>query len=275
MAVTSPSISGITVSTSNTTTRFATASFSGGVSGRYYIAQVFRAGGGGIPIASASRTGAGTMSIAYTDTNILTRLEGASSFGWQVTISEWHTYENYLNGFVPVASSTSSVAGITLSLRHTAVSHTNSPCNLDGDARMNISWTNPSSHSGWRTRLQFVIDGSVIITYSGYATTGSTQSISFTFDAGEILLLQNAMAGTSPKTMTIRCITGFALSSNSYFSGHISSSQTNNLIKLFNTVKIWLGSSHISKPIKVCLSGSTFTGKPAKAWTGSAWKNAK
>lgn len=272
MAVTSPSISGVTVSTSNTTSRTIDASFSGGVSGRYYVAQIYRAGGGGSPIGTDSRTGPGTISITYTHSGILTQLDGASSLGWYVVISEWASYQDYLDLLPPMASASSSVAAVTISLRYTAVSHSNAPYDIDAGGQIQISWTRPSTHTGWRARVQFVIDGVVAFTRQGYSGAGP---LNFTPTSSEIAALEAAMGGVSPKTMEVRLVTGWSLSGGvSYLSGYISSSQVNNLLKLFSAVKVRLGAAWESKPIKVW-TGSVWKNAIAKVWTGSAWKQAK
>lgn len=275
MAVTSPSISGVTVSTSNTTSRTIDASFSGGVSGRYYIAQIYRAGGGGFPIGTGSRTGPGTISITYTHSGILTQLDGASSLGWYVVISEWASYQNYLDLLPPMASASSSVAAVTISLRYTDVSHSNAPYDLDGTGQIIAVASRPSSHAGWRVRYQFYVNNTLAFSRGFFSSSSSTTTLTFTPTAEEKAALLNAMGGVSPRTMEVRAVTGWNLSGGTTtLSGTNSSSQTNNLIKLFSSIKVRLAGVWTGKPIKVRVAG-VWKNAIVKVWTGSSWKQAK
>lgn len=265
------SIPTITVSTTNTTNRTVSVPFSGSDPNCFYSASVFAAGKNSGAIGSGSKTGVSPITINYNHSAVLTHLDGASSRGWHVKIEEYSSYQAFLDGAAPTATTASTVTAITVSVRHTAVSHSNAPYNLDVGGQIQVSWTRPSTHSIWRTRLQFVIDDVVTFTRSGYTGGGP---LNFTPTAEEALALQNAMGGVSPKTMVVRCITGIALSSTEYLSGYISSSQTNNLIKLFSAIKVRLGTSWLTKTVKVWRT-TLWKSAIVKVWTGSAWKQAK
>lgn len=273
MAINNQSITSPLVGSTGSTTRWCNVSCSGTVSGRTYRAEV-KINGKTTIFKTGDIVASGpsiSISMSYTDNELLTALNGASSLGWSALIKEYDGTILLDQNIIASKTATASI-NFSSSLRHTAISHTNAPCDLDGEARMNISWTRPSTHAGWRTRIRFYVGGTNVITYSGYS---SASPISFTWDANEIVQLQNAMGGVSPNTITIHCETGWALaSSNTYFSGYISSSQTNNLIKLFSAIKVRIGVAWLTKVVKVWLSTFWKTGV-VKVWTGSSWKQSK
>lgn len=276
MAINNQSITSPTIGSTGTTTRTVNVSCNETVSGRTYKAEV-KINGSSTVFKSGSIVASGpsiNISMSYTDNELLTALNGASSLGWSALIKE---YDGTILLDQNILTSKTATASITIgsALRYGSVAHSNPPYDLDGTGQIIAVASRPSSHAGWRVRYQFYVNNTLAFSRGFFSSSNDTTTLTFTPTAEEKAALLNAMGGVSPRTMQVRAVTGWNLSGGTTtLSGTNSSSQTNNLIKLFSSIKVRLAGVWTGKPIKVRVAG-VWKNAIVKVWTGSSWKQAK
>lgn len=219
--------SSITINSVSTTNFSINVTINGTVSGRFYHAIAYVTGTT-TAIGSANGTASGTtraLSITTNHSTLLTRANGASALTYYIRVFEFLNYTSFLNNETATDSKNSSAANLTISLRNSSTAI--SAYNLDTGGTVNTSWARPSTHSGWRTRVQVYANGVWIFTLQGL--TGS--SLSATMDSSEVAAMTNAMGGVSPGTISARIWTGWNLSGGATYLGY--SEPTNTLTKSF------------------------------------------
>jgi len=268
----------ITVSGVGTTSRAVGVSVSGVTSGRYYMFTL-RAKGTGTAIVSSSIVQASgttvTRSVTVTDSQFLTGLSGATRSGttllralYYFYITEWIGDPNSGGTLQTNKSSTDGIC--TISPRTTAGTCTDFDLDNASDT-VQATWTRPSTHAGWRTRVVFYVNGVACITRIGYQSTMSAYAPT----SGELTNMLNAMGGVSPRTIYARIYTGWVFSAgNSYDTDDYDPTSNNTIIKSF-VGHVWVKVSGVMQKCEAFIKAPTFTRQHVYVREGGVWKESK
>lgn len=138
----------------------------------------------------------------------------------------------------------------TITPRTTAGTCSDFNLDLTGDT-VQATWTRPSTHSGWRTRVEFDVNDIECILRYNYQGSMSA----YTPSAGELDDMLAAMGGSSPGVIKARIYTGWTFYNNSYIydTSSGSTTTTNSIIKSFAAAigYVWLKVSGVMQKCEV------------------------
>jgi hypothetical protein len=162
-----------TISTVGTTTAsYGSLAITGATAGMYYRIYLYITGNS-TPVFSNNYGLAGGASWSITggysgltDTALLTALASASAFTWYAKIREYATEFHYNAGSPINRESNSATAALTIGTAAAVRNDTaifpyissTSKLNIDTTTSFKFRWQEPSSHSGWRTKIRFYIE---------------------------------------------------------------------------------------------------------------------
>lgn len=180
--------------------------------GNTYYRTSFRLGNQNFGTSSTHIVSSGASNFTrtlYTSNNaLLSTLSGGSSYSLTIYVYEFATQTAANNGY-PVTASTSYSRTITVAVPFSNVSIGN--YNLDSGGALSVSWSRPSTLSGWRAAVNINVNGTSIFTRYGF-TTG----MNYTPSAAEQSAMLAAMNSSSPRTITATVTGGFYAGSTTY-----------------------------------------------------------
>jgi len=161
---------------------------------------------GGTPTFSCS---SGTIS----NSTILTKMQtstyvGSNVVNWLVAWYEYANLTDYNNGVHTQSIASTEYAISFGSALQSVLSYSinnGNTFNLDTSTSFPVAYSEPSSHTGWRSRITFYINNVSFATASG-----NTAAFTATLTAAQIQTISNTMGNTSPGTLKVKYELGWS-----------------------------------------------------------------
>jgi hypothetical protein len=229
--------SAITIAGTGSTNRTMRVQVTGVTVGRYYRLLVRGKSsntevGNGKTYAAASTI---TISVVVTDSVFLTALYNAARYGSSDLKCSYTTLvQEYIGDPDSGGTFQENKAGpegvATITPRATAGTCSDFNLDLSGDT-VQATWTRPSTHSGWRIKIEFYVNNIECITRIGHQSTMTA----YVPSASELTDMNTAMGGVSPGVIKAKIYTGWVFynSSNAYVASTTAETTTNSIIKTF------------------------------------------
>jgi len=236
--------SAITIAGTGATNRTMRVQVTGVTSGRWYRLLV-QGKSSNTQIGSYGKTYAYTTTIlievVVTESVFLTALYNAARYGSSDLKCSYTTLvQEYVGD--PDSGGTFQVNKVgpegvaTITPRATAGTCSDFNLDLSGDT-VQATWTRPSTHSGWRIKIEFYVNDVLCITRIGHQSTMTPYVPTGPIETAntELNKMLNAMGGSSPGVIKAKIYTGWVFynSSNSYVSTTTAETTTNSIIKTF------------------------------------------
>jgi hypothetical protein len=272
--------SAITISGTGSTSRTMRVNVTGVTVGRYYRLLVRGKSsnteiGRGKTYAAATTI---TISVVVTDSVFLTGLLNAARSGssglkciYTTLVQEYIGDPDSGGTFQTNATGPEGIATITP--RATAGTCTDFNLDLTGDT-VQATWTRPSTHSGWRIRIEFYVNDIECITRINHQSTMSA----YTPSAEELTDMFDAMGDVSPGVIKAKIFTGWTFYSSDYEYDLSSSATTttNTIIKSFAAAIgfVWIKVSGVMQKCEVYIK-DTVMKRVHPYLKDTTWKESK
>jgi hypothetical protein len=223
--ITSPANANITIGVAATT--FATANganIAGGKTAGNYVICTLLVNGSAVCQSAQSSTAGTTYSLNITisTANLSAIYTGATTLSRTSVMSI--RAQEYDSSDLPVGTYASKTGSLTIaSAPPTALNVTTAnPLDLDNCTNIIATWTRPLNHSAFRVRVRITINGTTVITRTGFTGSCSFDPVSLGYLAGMI----SAMGGVSPRSIVTYVDSYFLDNTSGYYPASSTASNT-------------------------------------------------